>query len=175
LEAVKFFEGATVLALGLGLVAKEERPSVGLAGGAQEAFGEAVIAILCASYFDIAIAGKFFAHGCEGVVGGVESFVEAGGEEAGLQAGGAEYGLLGESHAFQSEDLLGVDGLIDGDQIGLEAIDFAGVFEANDGERGGGKAVLDSVASGAGLAFGSFGSGGVGGIGSIGGELFGGR
>jgi hypothetical protein len=175
LETAKFIEGAAVLALGLGLVAEEERPSIGLAGGAQEAFGEAVVAILGSGDFDIAIAGKFFAHGSEGVVGSVEGFVEAGGKEAGLQAGGAQDGLLSEGHAFQSEELLGVDGLVDGDQIGLEAIDFAGVFEANDGERGGGEAVFDGVAGGAGLAFGSFGSGGLGGIGPIGGELFGGR
>jgi hypothetical protein len=76
------------------------------------------------------------------VVGGVESFVEAGGEEAGLQAGGAQDGLLSEGHALQGEELLGVDGLVDGDEIGLEAIDFAGIFEADDGERGG-EAVRD--------------------------------
>jgi hypothetical protein len=142
LEAVELFEGAAVLAFGLRLVAEEDRPGVGLADGAQEAVGEAVIAILGAGDFDIAIAGEFFAHGREGVVGGVEGFVEAGSEEAGLQAGSAQDGLLRESHALQREELLGVDGLIDGDQIGLEAIDFAGVFEADDGERGG-EAVRD--------------------------------
>jgi hypothetical protein len=39
-EAVEIFEGAAVLAFGLGLVAEEERPTVGLAGEAEEAFAE---------------------------------------------------------------------------------------------------------------------------------------
>jgi hypothetical protein len=113
-----------------------------LTDDAEETVGEAVVAILGAGDFDIAIAGEFFAHGREGVVGGVEGFVETGGEETGLQAGSAQDGLLRESHALQSEHLLGVDGLVDRDEIGLEAIDFAGIFETDDGERGG-EAVRD--------------------------------
>jgi hypothetical protein len=113
-----------------------------LTDDAEETFGETVIAILGAGDFDIAIAGEFFAHGCEGAVGSVEGFVETRREEAGLQARSAEDGLLSEGHALQSEEFLGVDGLVDGDEIGLEAIDFAGIFEADDGERGG-EAVRD--------------------------------
>jgi hypothetical protein len=63
------------LALGLGLVAKD-------------AFGEAVVAVPGAGDLDIAVAGELLAHGGEGVIVGVEGFVEAGGEDAGFEAGG---------------------------------------------------------------------------------------
>jgi hypothetical protein len=56
-------------------------------------------------------------------------------EEAGFQAGGAEHGLLGEGHALHGEELLGVDGLIGGDEAGLEIGDFVEVFDAGDGRR----------------------------------------
>ena len=105
---------------------------------------------------------------------GVEGFVEAGSEEAGLEAGGAKHGLLSEGHALEGDQLLGVYGQVDGEEIGLEEGDFLEVFEADDGEGGCGEAVLEGVAGGAGFALGSLGSGGLGGIGSIGGELRGG-
>ena len=127
-EAVEIFEGAAVLAFGLGLVTEEDGPAVGLADEAEEAFGEAVIAVLGAGDFDIAISCEFLAHRCEGAIVGVESFVEGGCEEAGLEPGGAKDGLLGEGHAFEGEELLGVDGLVDGDEVGLEACDFLEVF-----------------------------------------------
>jgi hypothetical protein len=174
LEAVEFFEGAAVLAFGLGLVAEEEGPTIALADGAQEAIGEEVVAVLGAGDFDIAIAGEFLVHGDEGVIASVEGFVEAVGEEAGLQAGGAEDGLLGEGHAFQGDEFLGVDGLVDGDEIALEIGDFLEVFEADDGEGGCCEAVLDGVLSGAGLTLGSARAGGEGGVGAIGGKLLGG-
>ena len=110
--------------------------------------------------------------GAKGVAVGVEGFVEAGGEEAGLEAGGAEHGLLGEGHALDGEEFLGVDGLVDGDEVGFEMGDFLEVFEADDGEGGGGEAVFAGVLGGAGLAFGGAGAGGLGGVGAIGGELF---
>ena len=128
---------------GLGLVAEEEGPAVGLAGEAEETIGEAVVAVLGAGDFDVSISGEFLAHGCEGAIVGVESFVEGGGEEAGLEPGGAEDGLLGEGHAFEGEELLGVDGLVDGDEVELEAGDFLEVFESDDGEGGSGEAVLE--------------------------------
>jgi hypothetical protein len=162
------------MALGLGLVAEEERPAVGLADEAEEAIGETVIAVLGASDVEIALAGEFLAHGSEGVVVGVESFVEGGGEEAGFQAGGTEDGLLGEGHALQGEEFLRVDGLVDGDEVACEVVDFVEVFEADDGEGRGGEAVLDGVLGGAGLALRGIGSGGLSGIGSVGSELFGG-
>ena len=58
LEAVEFLDGAAVEALGLGLVAEEEGPTVGLPGEAVEAFGEEEVAVLGAGDFDIAIAGE---------------------------------------------------------------------------------------------------------------------
>ncbi len=88
------------------------------------------------------------------MVVGVEGFIEASGEEAGLEAGGAEDGLLGDGHALEGKELLGVGWLVDGDDIGGEVFDFVEVLEANDGEGGGGEAVLDGVAGGAGLALG---------------------
>jgi hypothetical protein len=173
-EAVEIFESAAVLAFGLGLIAEEDGPAVGLAGEAEEAFGETVIAILGARDFDGAISGEFLAHGCEGAIVGVESLVEGRCEEAGFEPGGAEDGLLGEGHAFEGEEFLRVDRPVDGDEVGLEASDFLEVFEADDGEGGGGEAVLDRVLCGAGLALRSLGAGGLGGVSSVGGELFGG-
>jgi hypothetical protein len=139
-----------------------------------EAFGEKVIAILGAGDFDIAIAGELPGHGGEGVTVAVEDFVEAGGEEARLEAGGAADGLLGDGHALEGEQLLGVGGLVGGDEAGLEIRDLLEVFEANDGEGRRGETVAQGVAGGVGLAFGSLGSGGLGGVGAVGGELFGG-
>jgi hypothetical protein len=106
---------------------------------------------------------------------GVERFAEAVGEETGFEAGGAEDGLLGESDALQGEEFLGVDGLVEGDQVFQEVGDLIEVFEADDGEGGGGEAVFAGVLGGAGLAFLSAGASGVGGVGAIGGELLGGN
>jgi hypothetical protein len=50
--------------------------------------------------------------------------------------------------------------------------DFLEVFEADDGEGGGGEAMLAAVLRGAGLAFRGAGAGGLGGVGAIGRELF---
>jgi hypothetical protein len=161
------------LALGLGLIAEENGPAVGLAGEAHETIGETVIAILGAGDFGGTFAGELFAHGGERAIVGVERFVDTGGEEAGFEAGGAEHGLLGESHAFEGEEFLRVDGLIDGDEIGFELLDLVEVFEADDGEVRGGEAVLEGVLGGAGFAFGRLGSGGVSGVGAVGGEAFG--
>ena len=101
----------------------------------------------------------------------VEGLVEAGGEEAGFEAGGAEEGLLGEGDAFDGEEFLGVDGPVGGDEVVPEVGDLIEVFEADDGEVGGGEAVFAGVLGGTGLALGGAGAGGVGGIGAIGGEL----
>jgi len=89
-----------------------------------------------------------------------------------LEVGDAEDGLLGQGDALDGEQLLGVDGPVDGDQVGAEAGDFLEVFEADDGEVGGSEAVLAGVLRGTGLAFGGAGSGGMGRIGAVRGELF---
>jgi hypothetical protein len=120
----------------------------------------------------IPIAGEFRAHEDHGVSGRVESLVEAGGEEAGFEARGAEESLLGEGDALDGEEFLGVNGLVDGDEVGPEMGDFIQVLEADDGESGGGEAVFAGILGGAGLALRGAGSGGLGGIGAIGVELF---
>ena len=168
-------QGAAVKALGLGLIAEEQGPTVGLPGGAVEALGEEEVAVLGAGDLDIAIAGELLVHGEEWlVVGDVEGLIEAVGEEAGFEAGGAADGLLGDGHALDGEQLLGVDGLVDGDEIGLEVSNFLEVLEADDAEGGGSEAMADGVAGGGGLALGGAGAGGVGGVGAIGGKRRGG-
>jgi hypothetical protein len=137
-----------------------------------ETVGQGVVAILGAGDFDIPIAGECRTHGCERAIVGVEGFVEAIGEQAGLEAGGAEHRLLRESHALDGEQFLGVDGLVDGGEVGFEMGDFLEVFEPDDGEGGGGEAVRAGVAGGAGLAFRRAGAGALSGVGAIGGELF---
>ena len=110
----------------------------------------------------------------------VESHVEAVREEVGLQAGGAEHRLLCEGHALDSEQFLGVDGLVEGGEVGFEMGDLLEVFEPDDGEGGGGEAVRAGIAGGAGLAFGRAGrrvettlrAGALSGVGAIGGALF---
>jgi len=158
----------------LGLVAEEEGPGVALAGDAAEAFCEGVVAVLGAGNFQV--ADQVFGHGDDGVAGAVEGFVQAGGEEAGFQAGGAEQGMLGEGDALDGEQFLGAAqghaGLVDGDQIGLEAGDGFQVIEADDCVVRGGEAVAAGVSRGAGLACGGTGAGPrmrpAGGVGSAG-------
>jgi hypothetical protein len=52
-EAVEFLGSTAIQALGLGLVAQEQSPGVGLLGGAVESFAEGEIAILDAGDFGI--------------------------------------------------------------------------------------------------------------------------
>ena len=65
-EAVEFFDCAAVEAFGLGLIAQEQRPAVGLAGYGLKAFGQGEVAVLGAGDFDVSIAGEVGAHGDEG-------------------------------------------------------------------------------------------------------------
>src|SRR5438552_3182253 len=97
----------------------------------------------------------------------VEGHVETGGEDAGLEAGGAEHGLLRESHLLEGEQLLGVDGLVDGEEVVLETGDLIEFFEPDDGEGGGGEAVSAGILARAGLAFGSAGASALGGVGAV--------
>ena len=102
---------------------------------------------------------------------GVEGLVEAGGEEAGFEASGAEDGLLGEGDALDGEEFLGVDRVVEVHQIFPEVGDLVEVFEADDGEAGGGEAVFTGILGRAGLAFRGAGAGGIGSVGAIGDEL----
>ena len=160
----------------MGLVTEEEGPGVALAGDAAEAFGEGVVAVLGAGDFEV--ADQIFGHGDDGVAGAVQGFVQASGEEAGFEAGAAEEGVLGESDALEGEQFLGVDGVVDGDQVVLKASHGVQVFEADDGVIGRGESMAargpGGTPRGAGLAFGSTRAGGQGGVGTICGKPTGG-
>lgn len=134
-----------------------------------DAFGQGEIAVLLAGDFDLAFE-QVGGHGDEGLFA-AEGLIEGAGEQAAFEAGGAEQSLLGESDALEGEQLLGVDGLVGGNEVGLEVGEFVERFETNDGEGGGGEPVLAGVLGGAGLAFGAAGAGGLRGIGAVGGQL----
>jgi len=170
LEPSEFLDCAPIVAFGLGLIAQEQGPTGGGFRHAVETLAEGVIAVLGAG--DLDIRGEFRGHREERPPAGIEGLIETGGEEAGFETRGAEEGLLGEGDALDGEELLGVDGLVDGEEVGAEMGDFLELFEADDGKGGGGEAVLAGVLSGTGLSLGRDGAGGMGGVGAIGGELF---
>ena len=151
-DALEILHGTAVKTLGLGLVAKEEGPGVGIAGALGEAFGEAEIAIVGAGDFEIAgehLVGEDLGHAF-----GTDGFVEAGGEEAVFEGGGAEEGELRQGDAFQGEEFLGVDGLVAGDEVGAEVDEDVGWFEADDGVVFGGEGMFAGILGGAGFALG---------------------
>jgi len=159
------------VALGLGLVAEEELPGCGLlVSHPLKALGQADVAVLQASDFEI--LGEIGVQQGGRMILIADGEIEASGEEAGLERGSVKKALLGDGEALEGEEFLRVDGLVSGDEIGLEMGDRLEVFEPSDGEDGSGEAVLAGVLSGAGLALGGARSGGVRGIGAIGGELF---
>jgi hypothetical protein len=137
-----------------------------------EALRQAVGAVLGAG--DLDIPGEFFVEQEQGAAIGVHGLVEAGDEEAGFEGSGAEQGVLGEGQAFEGEEFLGVGGLVDGEEVGFEVFDGLEFLDAEDGEGGGGEAVLAGVEGGAGFTFGGAGAGGLGCVGAVGGELLGG-
>jgi hypothetical protein len=173
-EPVELLYSPAVVTLGLGLITQQEAKTVRLAGHAMEAVAEQVIAILGAGDFDIAVAGDGGVHEADGLAGAVEGLVEAGGEETGFEAGAAEDGVLREGDAFEGEELLRIDGLVEGDEVVAEMGDFLEVLEADDGEGGAGELVLAGILGGASLALRGAGPGGAGGVGAIGGEALGG-
>ena len=171
-ETVEFLDGAAVLALGLGLVAQEQGPGVGLLGGAVEAFAENEIAILDAGDFDVAIAGEFGGHQVHGFAFGVESLVEARSEEAGFEAGGADEGHLAGGDALDGEEFLGVDGAVEIKSVLAELVDFVELFKADDGEGVAGEAMFAGVEGGLHLAGGGTGAGGFLSVDAVSGVLF---
>ena len=152
-EPIELLDCAAIVALGLGLIADGQGPTVGLLDHPVESFAQEGVTVLGACDFDIPITGEFCVHEDHGVIGGVEGLVEAGGKEAGLEARGAEDCLLCEGDALDGEEFLGVDGLVDGNEVGPETVDFLEVFEADDGEGGGIEAVFAGILCGADLAF----------------------
>ena len=120
---------------------------------------------------DFDITDKSRGQGAERGPVVVQGHVEAVDEDAGFEARGAKPGLLRESDYLEGEQLLGVDRLVDGEEIVLETGDLIELFEPDDGEGGGGEAVSAGVLGGAGLAFGSARAGTLGRVGAVGCEL----
>ena len=58
---------------------------------------------------------------------------------------------------FEGVEFLGIDWLVGSDDVGAQVGDFVDVFETDDGELFGGKAVFAGVAGGAGAPVGLFG------------------
>ncbi len=137
---------------------------------ALKAFGEEVVAVLSAADLEIVI-DEDGADGGDGAVVVGDGLIEADGEHAGVKAFGAEEGLLGEDDALDGKGLLGIGGLVRGDGIGAEAVDFVDVLEADDGKGGGVEDVLAGVLRGSGLALRGAGSSGEFGVGAIGGDV----
>ena len=167
-EGVEVLEGFCMVALGLGLVAEEEGEGVGLLGEFTQSGGDAEVVGLSGVDGEAVlkvVGDELVAEGSDGVIEGV-------GEEAGFEAGGSEEGVLGEGEAVDGVEFLGVDGLVEGDEVVEELGEFGGVFETDDGEVGGGESVAEGVLGGAEFAVRGAGSGGAGGVGSVGGELF---
>ena len=147
-EAIEILNGAPIFAFGLRAVAEHEANRVRFFCDAAEAFGYAVIAVLRARDFDIAVTDHIGIHGNDGVVGAIEDVVESAGEHAGIETGGAEHQLLRESDSLDRDEFLGVDGFIAGDRVGSELIDFGELFETHDGEGRGAEGVVDRVGIG---------------------------
>jgi hypothetical protein len=119
-------------------------------GVATEALGEEVVAVLGLDDL-IVVIDEVGADADHGPVVRGDDLIEAVGEHAGVKALGTEEGLLGETDALDGEEFLGVDGPIGGDGVFEKAGDFVDLFEADNGERGGGEAVFAGVLGGAGL------------------------
>ena len=132
-EAIEILDGAAVFALGLRPVAEHQANRVRFLRDAAEAFGYAVIAVLRASDFDIAVADHVRVHRDEGVVGAVEDVIEGAGEHARVETRTAKHHLLRESDSLDRDEFLGVYGFIAGDSVGFQFVDFAEVLEAHDG------------------------------------------
>jgi hypothetical protein len=131
-EALELLHGAAEKAFGLRLVAEELREGSGLAKQAAEALGQTVAAIL--GLGDLDIVDHVVIEEDEGPAIGIERLVEAGGVESAFDAGTKEERLLGEGHAFDGEELLGIGGLVAGDEVGAEVVDDIEFFDADDRE-----------------------------------------
>jgi hypothetical protein len=127
----------------LRLVAQKQRPTVGLGRQALETFGEAAVEALVEDNFEIV-----------SVPTGSGALIQASGEETGLKGGGTKKCLLRSGDVFDGEEFGGIDGPVEGDEVGLEVGDRAEIFGTDVGEVGGSEAVLAGVLGGAGLALG---------------------
>ena len=93
LETVEILDGAAVEALGLGLIAEEELPGIGLAVQSVEADGEAEAAVLGAG--DLDIADELIVEEVVRSAMGGDGLIQGRGEETGLQTSATEEGELG--------------------------------------------------------------------------------
>ena len=167
-QAIEVFDRAAVEALGLRLIAQEEFPGLGTGSENEEAFGEGEVLFLAAGHQQLGVAEA----GIQEVGGfGVTGVVEAGGKEAGFEADGAEQAELGGGDALDGQEFLGIDGAVDGNQVGAEIGDIVEAFEDGNGNVVGGAAVLAEVLGRSGFAFGSARARGAEGIGAIGSEF----
>ena len=171
-EAVEIIDGSAVEALGLSLIAEEQRPGVGaVTDHAVETVSKAIGAVLFLDFFGCGI--QVFVERDEGrIVSEGEGLIERGGAESGFQAGHAEQVVLREREALDRESFLRIPGLVDGNEVVAEAVDGVAILDFDDGEVDAGEAVLARVLRGADFACGSARAGGVLSVGSVGGELF---
>jgi len=93
----------------------------------------------------MAVAGDRLAHEADRFSAVVEGLVEAGDEEAGFEARAAQDGVLGEGDAFEGEEFLGVDGVVEGDEVVAEMGDFLKVLAADDGDGRAGELVFAGI------------------------------
>lgn len=122
-ETVEFFDGAAEHTLGLGVVAEEQHPTV-VADAAFEAFGDPEGAVLFGG--DLDAGGDFGVLEDERGAGPFGGLVEVAGEEAAFEGATAEERLLGEADALDGEELLGVFGLVESDEVVAEIGDVLG-------------------------------------------------
>jgi hypothetical protein len=161
-EALEVLDGAAVLALGLGLVAEDERPGRGLFGQKVEALGERKVE-------DLLRGDAIFGDLIRLIV--AERVVQAGGEHTGFEAVGAEHRKLTNGDPLDREDFLRSLGEVVSDGVGFEVVELVLVLEANDGESHGGEPVLAGVLRGSRFALCGAGAGRTGGVGAVGGDL----
>ena len=140
-------------------------PGFGLADQSFETDSEAEAAILGAG--DPNVASEVVGEEIGGEAIGGDGFIHGGGVEAGFEGGAAEERLLGEGDALDGEQLLGVHGPVGGDGVGAEIFEGIELFEADDGELGGGEAVLTGIPGRTRFALRCAGTGGVCGVGAI--------
>jgi hypothetical protein len=136
----ELFGGAAIEALGLRLEPEEELAVVGLAVEAAEALVESKVTVLRDGNLDV--LNDFGIEEAERASVGVEGLIEGCGVEAICQTGATHEVLLGEGETLKGEKLLGIGGLVIGDEIGAEVGDGLEVLEADDGIGAGDEGML---------------------------------
>ena len=169
-EALEILDGAAVEAVGLGLMAEEAAPHLGV--DAEEAFGEEEGALIERPAVLLEGFGDLRAEAREAGALDGDGVIEHAGVEAAFEVSDAEAGLLGDGDLLEGEEFLGIAGVVEGDEVRAEFEDLVGIFEEGDVVVTGIEAVFAGILGGAGLALGGAGPGGLGGVGPVGSELF---